>query len=114
MKSKLMTGWRWFALLAAPAAIAVVIAVRSTTAAGEQPNVSPSVILTTLGSKFEGSPTCASAKCHGADTSVDKKNFWGNEYKLWHSRKDPHHSSFRTLVNPKSKQIAGALKIASA
>src|SRR6185295_10001874 len=35
-------------------------------------------------------------------------------YTLWHGKKDPHHTSFRTLVNPKSKSIAATLKIASA
>ena len=115
MKHNVIAKLRWIAAIAAPAAIALSLALSPTNATAEEPaNVSPSAFLTKLGSKFDGSPTCSSAKCHGAETSVNKKNFWGNEYKLWHDGKDPHHASYRTLVKPKSKQIAAALKIASA
>ena len=75
---------------------------------------SPATFLTTLPEKlkFEGAKTCSDAKCHGAATSVNQKNLWGNEYTLWSGAKEPHHGAVITLVrNPKSKPIADKLKI---
>src|SRR5258708_368872 len=116
MTSTASAGIRWLAISTVATAITIILTMQSRThAAGEAPApVSPSTFLTTLGIKLEGSASCSASKCHGAETSVDKKNFWGNEYTLWHGRKDPHHTAFRTLVNPKAKQIATNLKIAAA
>jgi len=95
--------------------VALIVWIEATHGAGESPApVAPAAFLTTLGFKFDGSPSCSSEKCHGAEKSVNKKNFWGNEFTLWHGRKDPHHTAFRTLVKPKAKEIAAAMKIPSA
>ncbi|HZK83015.1 MAG TPA: multiheme c-type cytochrome [Humisphaera sp.] len=117
MTNKPFASVRWMSVAAVLTVIVTLFAVqRSTQAVGEKAAapVSPSAFLTTLNFKFEGSATCSSAKCHGADTSINKKNLWGNEFTLWHGRKDPHHTAYRTLVTPKSKAIAAELKIASA
>ncbi|HET6249160.1 MAG TPA: multiheme c-type cytochrome [Tepidisphaeraceae bacterium] len=113
---KSLGGFGRIALFAAPAIAIMITAFESKTkaVAPAAAPVSPSVYLTTLGIKFEGAAGCSAAKCHGAEKSVDKKNFWGNEATLWGSRKDPHHGAYRTLVKPLAKAIAAKLKIASA
>jgi hypothetical protein len=77
-------------------------------------NVSAPTGLTALGLKFNGAPSCASEKCHGAEKATPRLDFWGDEYTLWHGHKDPHHKAYRDLLNAKSKEIAAKLHIAQA
>ncbi|HSU67813.1 MAG TPA: multiheme c-type cytochrome [Tepidisphaeraceae bacterium] len=89
-------------------------AAAQTSAGAGQLRVASPTDLTALGFKFDGAPSCSSEKCHGAEKAVERPDFWGNEYTLWHGRKDPHHTAYRMLLNAQSKQIAAKLNIPQA
>ena len=96
------------------ACIAMGLLHASAWGAGGTASNSVPTVLTTLGFKFNGSPTCSSEKCHGADKATERPDFWGNEYTLWHGRLDPHHLAYRTLISAKSKEMAAKLRIGPA
>jgi hypothetical protein len=103
--------------LFAVAGIALALSVHLTK--GDEAATGPAAALIPVaikvGAKFIGAASCSAADCHGSPTISPKKNenFWGNENTLW-GGKDPHRGAYKTLVKPKSKEIAKALNIPSA
>jgi hypothetical protein len=79
-------------------------------AAAKQPNAD----LFKLNMKFEGSQSCANAKCHGNDAPQEGKGATTlAELTQW-SGGDKHAKAFGQLSEPKGAEIAGKLKIADA
>jgi hypothetical protein len=112
---------RSFVRLGLIVALLGIVSIRFTHADGEQPASPPPSaslipVAVRLHAKFDGSASCSFAgACHGDAQPSDKRtrNHAGNEFTLW-SGKDPHRTAYRTLVKPKSKEIAARLKIDSA
>lgn len=61
--------------------------------------------LISLGFKFDGAQTCASAKCHGGTEQAKNGPPFNNEFTLWSGGKDPHQKAFEQMTGAKGKAI---------
>jgi hypothetical protein len=60
-----------------------------------------------------GVSNCASSTCHGSSLAFKDSSILRNEFRTWYEQ-DPHALAYKTLLNPRSQEIARKLGLESA